>query len=267
MDVYQFNDYKSYVLKKIQDNNHIKGYRSKLAIAAGCGRSFLSQSLNSHIHLTLDHGAGLCQFWELDDERSDFFLDLMNYERAASQPLRVKIKKRLNNQRAASKRMSKRPLENLALSSNLKEALYYSAWHTAAVHMLTTVPGYQSSTAMAQRLELPSSLVERTLRDLQSIGLVEPKGKKWQVKGGSIHLPKESPLSTINQTNWRNQAMRHLGEFPYDGIHYSALLTLSKKDSEKIFAQLKEAIDSVITVVEPSEEEELVCFNLDYFGL
>lgn len=265
MDIYQFKDYKSFIIKKIQDNAHIKGYRSQLALAAGCGRSFMSQALNSHIHLTLDHGAGLCEFWDLDNERTDYFLDLMNFERAASRPLRKSLQKRLDAQRAASRRVGKRPMESEALSAGLKEALYYSSWHTAAVHVLTTVPGYQTVRAIAQRLELPSSLVERTLRDLESIGLVQMEKDKWVVKGGSVHLPKASPLSSINQSNWRDRAVRHLGSNPHDGIHYSAIFALSKTDSERLYKLLQEAIEKVVSVVGPSEEEDLVCFNVDYF--
>ncbi|MGE0173222.1 MAG: DUF4423 domain-containing protein [Oligoflexales bacterium] len=267
MDIYQFEDYKSFILKKIEENTHIKGYRSALANAAGCGKSFLSQALNSSVQLTLDHGAGLCAFWNLDDARTDFFLDLMNLERAATLVLKKRIEKRLKTARTESKQLVSRSAQEMNLSAGLKEAIYYSSWHYAAVHTLTAVPGYQKPPAIAQRLDLPTLLVERTLRDLAAIGLVESKGNLWTVKGASIHLPKESPLSSINQTSWRNQAMRHLGVRPYDGIHYSALFALSRADATKLHNHFNEAIAHALKVVEPSHEEELFCLNLDYWSV
>jgi uncharacterized protein (TIGR02147 family) len=265
MDVYHFTDYKSYILNKIEENSHIRAYRSSLAKAAGCGRSFLSQALNSEIHLTPDHGAGLTAFWNLDDERTDYFLDLMNYERAASKPLRLRLKKKLDVQRAESKLLSKRPSENSQLTPQLKEAIYYSSWHIAAIHTLTAIPGFQTIAAIARRLEVPSSLVDRTLRDLASLGLVRQVGERWVVHGGSIHLPKESPLSTVNQISWRNQSMRHLAAHAHDGIHFTGLFALSRVDAEALLIRLNSVIAEVLTIVGPSHEEELVCFNIDYF--
>lgn len=265
MDVYQFEDYKSFILSTIEKNSSNRAYRSAMAKAAGCGRSFFSQALNSHVQLTPDHGAGLCEFWGFDDDRTDYFLDLINLERAAGAALKRRIQRRLNKLRAESKRLSSRKVEETPLSAGLREAVYYSAWHTAAIHTLTAIPGYRTTVAIARRLELSTALVERVLNDLQAIGLVQRKGGFWDVKGMSVHLPKESPLSIINQTNWRNQAIKHLIRTPHDGIHYTAIMALSRKDADEIMGILNKVIDEVIKVVGPSAEEELVCLNVDYF--
>ena len=231
------------------------------------GRSFLSQSLNSEIQLTLDHGSNLCEFWELDEDRTDYFLDLMTFERAASQSLRLRLKGRLEQRREASRRIGQRQTAQSDLSTSIKETVYYSSWHYAAIHVLTAIPSYQNIQSIAKRLELSTTLVEKTLRDLQSLNLVKEDMGKWIVHRASVFLKKESPISPINQANWRNQGMKHLSHHPSDGIHASALYAISKKDAENVMGFLNHAFEKSNQLSVESEEEELYCMNIDFFAV
>lgn len=268
MNIYVHKDYRGVINQILNENNHIKGYRSSLVKAAGCSLSFLSQVLNSSTQLTLDHGANMCDFWGLDEDDVEYFLDLISWERSASVSLRKRLEKRLRDRRVESKRLVKQSAStSLTLSENLKESIYYSSWHYAAIHVLTAIPAYQTIAAIAERLNLPTALIERTLNDLKVIGAVEQKGRLWQALGHSIFLRKESPLSTINQNNWRQQAMKHQAQFPYDGIHYSGLYALSREDGKQLMNMCEDFIRNAHNVVSSSKEEELVCFNMDYFSI
>jgi len=63
-NVFNHLDYKDFLKIQIEENHEAYGYKSRLAKAANCQKSFLSQVLNSHIHLTPEHAVGLCQFWK-----------------------------------------------------------------------------------------------------------------------------------------------------------------------------------------------------------
>src|SRR5688572_15900730 len=152
MDVYQYKSYKDYLTQKIAENQHLRGYRRALAKAAACQPSFLSQALNSHVHLTLDHGAGLCAYWQFDEARTDYFLDLMAWERAASPALRRRLEARLRDRRDAAQQVRRRAPAAPAVTAGLKEAVYYSSWHYAAIHTLTAIPAYRTVEAITQRL-------------------------------------------------------------------------------------------------------------------
>ena len=57
--IFVFEDYREYLKTKIEENKLIRGYQSKLATAAGCQRSILSQTVKGKMDLSRDQAAGL----------------------------------------------------------------------------------------------------------------------------------------------------------------------------------------------------------------
>ena len=215
--------------------------------------------------LTLDHGANLADFWTFNKNETQYFLDLMQLERSSSPTLKKILEENLDNLRQDNKRLNNRSHKSTNLSSGLKEALYYSSWHVGAIHALTAIPFFQKAKNIAERLGLGTGLVEKTLEDLETLSLVKRKSNQWIINGPSIHLPRNSPLSQINQSNWRTNAMSHLGKSSGDGKHYSGLLVMSRSDAKKTLAKINEFIKELHSEVESSKEEELVCLNMDYY--
>ena len=86
--------------------------------------------------------------------------------------------------------------KDLELSEENK-AIYYSNWIYVAIRNLTAIDGYQSPTAIAERLQLPSRLVSEALDFLvrNQLCVVTEKGYSY---GPAVTLvPKESPF--VNQ--------------------------------------------------------------------
>ncbi|MFX6794117.1 hypothetical protein ABTH15_20060, partial [Acinetobacter baumannii] len=75
-------DYKQFLLLQVAAHAGEYGYKSKLAVAAGCQKSFFSQVLNAHVHRTPEHALGLARFWKLNRLERDYFLELVNHARA-----------------------------------------------------------------------------------------------------------------------------------------------------------------------------------------
>ncbi len=264
MNLFDTEDYKKYILAKIEENTHIKGYRSQLAEQAGCHRTFLSQALHSHVQLTPDHGAGLAAFWGFDDDHTDYFLDLIHLARAASKVLSQRIRKRMRDLRARHENLTEK-FHTPALPRGIQEAVYYSSWHYAAIHIVLGIPQIRTVPAIAARLGLPSSLVEKSLAELSAIGVVRQDGSKWLPESLGIHLPKTSPLTSVNHFNWRQRAIYKLQTSEVEGVHYTGVFALARADAERIKRLFLDAITSAHKIVEPSKEEELVCLNCDFF--
>src|ERR1700692_4612304 len=94
-DVFEFNDYRKFLEAQIAGNSSERGYQTKLSKAAGCKGSFLSQALHSHVNLTPDHAAGLCRFWNFDDDETDWFIELLTLARAGSPEMKKVCTRRL----------------------------------------------------------------------------------------------------------------------------------------------------------------------------
>lgn len=84
MEVFKAKSYISFIKKQINDNHSVYGYKAKLAEAMGAQRSYLSQILNEKVHITLEQAERLSRYWRLTSLESEYFLDLVSFDKAGS---------------------------------------------------------------------------------------------------------------------------------------------------------------------------------------
>lgn len=264
MNIFECRDYKDFLRAQIKANKERRGYRSELAEAAGCQLSFLSQVLHSHVHLTPDHAAGLASFWRFDLNEQDYFLELVGFARAGSKSLKAILLKRLEMIRTRHENLAKRYQKKDPINPE-HQALYYSSWHLAAVHVLLTIPTFNTVDVIAKRLGLSPVVIQEALEQLAKIGLAKKQGMRWQPTQSDIHLPNESALTSMNHSNWRSRAVLDSYRRESGSVHYTAVHSLSKSDVEKIKEMVLVFLDQTRAVVRPSKEEELACLVLDWF--
>jgi len=263
--VFEFNSYKTYLKKLISSAEKKYGMTSKLAEAASCQRSYLSQVLNGNVHLTPDHGYGISQFLKFSEIEADYFLLLLEYDRAATSLFKSRIEAKLKKIRTDQQDLSKR-ISAKVIDIYDPITRYYSSWVWMAIHLLTSIPHYQTAKSIASRLEIPETLVLMTLQDLEKMEFVEKKDHQlWVYKGSNLHLTTQSPSVILHHNNWRQRALLDAALFSSTSIHYTSLVTLSKRDLEFIKTKLLDWIEQSRKIVEPSQSEELACISIDYF--
>ena len=69
-----------------------------------------------------------------------------------------------------------------------------------------------------------------------------------------------------HHSNWRTQATRSMEKDLESGVHYSVLFNTSKKDADVLRGMVAKFIEDFMKVVHPSEDEEMNCLVLDFFG-
>jgi hypothetical protein len=131
--------------------------------------------------------------------------------------------------------------------------------------LLVSIPEFQSTKAIAQRLQLTEALVESSLKILEAEGFVERKQNKWTYRGGDIHLSKRSPFATIHHNSWRQRAMLSSSLGEESSFHYTSLLVLSQKDMNLLRERVMAWVEESRAIAGPSDCEELVCLALDLF--
>ena len=266
LDVFNSRSYREFIKSAIKANNTTRGYQARLADAAGCQKTYLSQVLHSNIHLTMDHAAGLCRFWQFSEEQTSYFLDLVQIERSSSPHLTSFLKARLETIRRSAADLSTRykteaPIDDASIMR------YYSAWYWGAIHVLLSIPNQWSDSKIAAHLRLPLQQVSETLVGLAAMHLVEKKPDGWVTTKNSLHLPRGSPLTALNHFNWRNLALSRLLESPNEGLHYTAIQALSVEDAKRMQERIMACIDETRAIVAPSPEEKMVAFTCDFFSV
>lgn len=265
-NIFSYLDYKEFLQQEIAKQSETRGFQTKMAKAAKCQKSYLSQVLRSKYHITNEQAFRLCEFFGLRQLETDYFMELVNLARTDLPGLRDRILSKLKEIRESVEDLSKRYAKDEKLSDEL-QALYYSSWHWSAIHIAVGIAQFQSVETLADRLSISKSQVLETLQGLESMGLIEASGKAWKIKPTQMHLPKSSPLTQHNHANWRQRAVLDSQKATTTGLHYSLVMSHSVAEFDVIKQVLLESIDRTRTLVVPSANEELTCLCLDYFKI
>ncbi|MGE0631738.1 MAG: TIGR02147 family protein [Pseudobdellovibrionaceae bacterium] len=266
ISVFDFTDYREFLLAKRKEGSHLRGFQTKMANAAGCQRAYLSQVMHGHVQLTPDHGIGLAELFELNEDEREYLLNLINLERARTKLLKDWFIKRLKAQQQARQNLAKRLQANEEIQSH-HEIEYYSKWYFSAIHILVGIPQFSSPKEIAIRLGLSVETVNATLTSLGKMGLVEQNGKRWDRSKQILHVAQSKPMNVINHLNWRHKAIGDIQHEPEHSLHYTAIHSLSVKDMEVLRTIFVEAIAKSRAVVGPSKDEELICLTCDLFAV
>lgn len=261
LSVFSFTNYKKYLSARLKNS---WGLITKLAEAAGCQRAYLSRVLNSHVQLTPDHAYNICIFFELNPSETDYFVALVECERAGTKTYREFMEKKVKELRREHQNLSSR-LQRQNISVGEKEASYYSSWYWSAIHILVSIGEFQNPETISKRLQLPISLVRSTLETLARYGLVKYERGRWVHSSGDLHLPRNSPFVAYHHNNWRARAVSDAQMQNKDNIHFTIVQAMSREAMEEIKELILDFIDESAKVAGPSQSEEILCTNLDFF--
>lgn len=264
MNIYDYDNYKLLLLEYIKLNQAIRGYQGKLAEAARCSPSYLSQALKGKQELTPDQAINLAVHLNLNQHETEYFLTLVNFSRAVNPPLKDFLRQQLQALKEAQNKLSVR----IKQSANAKdlEAEYYSSWMYAAVHLITSSEDYQEPEAISLRLGIPILRIKKILSKLEAMDLIEKKKGKWVYKNSAAHLPDDSHMTELNHLHWRNRAILDVQKGSgNESLHYSSTFTMSKKDYVKLKKLLLDTVENSRKLIGSSGTDELYSFNCDLF--
>jgi uncharacterized protein (TIGR02147 family) len=262
--LYVASTYRAYlrdVLKKMKDSHGIK---SKMAKALGCQNSHLTRVLSEDVHLSLDQAFEACSFLKLTEVEAEFFMKLVEHDRAGNPRYRQKLKAEMNRIKQDQEDLAKR-FQGERVGNIEREMLYYSGWQWSAVHVATMIPQFRHAAKIARRLRLDELQVKLILQQLEAFGLVKVERGEWRPTTEHIHLPRASPMNAIQHQNWRARAVQKSQDAETSGLHYTIVQAIARNDFEKIKQVILDAIDRYRKIADPSKEEEIICFACDLF--
>jgi uncharacterized protein (TIGR02147 family) len=264
ISVFAFSSYRAFIRAWIESRGQERGILTQMCEAAECQNAHMTRVLKEQVHLTLDQAFRLSRFLGLNRSESKYFMKLTEHDRAGDPDYRKQLEEEMSALKRAQENFGKRhQLESL--SDPKKEALYYSSWHWVAIHYILGIPKYNTPKKIADRLSLTESFVRNSLQVLLEFGLAKRNGDTWSLNSGSIHLPKTSPMNSVQHGNWRTRAVLKSQDTTDNGLHYTTVQAISVEAFEQLKQQLLKSVDEFRKVADPSDSEELICFTLDFF--
>lgn len=263
--LFEIEDYRQVLKKKIQEEGDARGYRAALARAAGCQPAYLSQVLREDVHFTLEHAAGLSDLWSFSELESEYFLTLVSLGRAGTQILADKLMKKITRLQRQHRESLKAPLSE-RLYNEEKVPLYYLDWISSAVHVVLSLSDCNTPEAIALRLKTKETATLQALTTLKELGIAEKKGKNWFLTQKTLHASDESLYSALHHRNWREKAQEYFRHGRSgDNFHYTGAFALSHEAKQEIRKKLKVLMADATKIVLPSKEETVSCLNIDWF--
>lgn len=266
MSVFEHQNYKNYLKNIFTIDGSGRGMRSKLAKHIGCQSGFISHILNGHVNFSLEQTLKVSDFLEHDEEQSEFFMLLVQFERAGSADLKNHFHKKIEEIILKRQKIK----ERIKVASDLDEKdylIYYGHWYYSAIHIATSIDTLQTVSSLSNHLSLPNTVVKSVLKFLVSKGLVEEEGERYCIGKARIHVDRDSPLFIKHHTNWRLEAIKALEKEKEGGLHYSGVISLSYHDVQRIREILLGSIEASEKILVESPEETLASISLDFFEL
>jgi uncharacterized protein (TIGR02147 family) len=267
MTVFEFDNYKIFIEKrfKLMPKGGY-GQAKKLAEHMGVSTTFVSQVLKGNKELNLEQAANVCAFLGLTELETEYFLKLVSYERAGTDRLKKILLKEINKLKSQSQKLSQR-LDVKKVIPDAEKAIFYSDWYYSAIRLLVGIKGFQDIDSIAEYFGLPRKLVSDVMQFLLNTGLCVEENGIYDVGVGRTHLDADSPFIKLHHLNWRYRALENIKHDYPTKLHYSAPMTLSHKDAEKVRERLVKTIEEVGKLIDPSPNEELMCLNMDWFKI
>jgi len=267
ISVFEFSSYRTFIQKRFHEMPK-KGYGQshKLAQYIGVHTTLVSQVLKGLKPFTLEQASLICEFLGLSELETEFFLLLVQLDRAGNESLRKILKRQINEMKQKSAELSNR-LQSQKKLSEEKRAVFYSDWTFSAVRQLTAIKGFHSLDAIADYLDLSKKQAKVIIDFLLSTGLCMEEKGKLLIGASSTHLEASSPWVRVHHANWRQQALSRMAQEEHAKLHYTAPLTISKQDALQIREMIVQFLEMVDKVIEPSPSEEVRCLNIDWFKI
>lgn len=266
MQVWEFLNYRDYLLSKLGAEGSRSGARKLLAEAIQVHTTHVSQVLKGKAELSLEQAEAINTFFGHTEDEGEYFISLLLKDRAGSPKLKGRFESKIQKMRDARLNISQRLKVDNAISEKDREKFYSSAVY-GATHVLCSLPQYKNIEALSQALQLPRQRTAEIVEFLLRLGVLQ--NEKDQLSPGSkhVHLSNDSEMVLKHHTNWRMHAISNLQFLDKDDLHYSACLSISHEGAFIVKEAILETLKRVVEVVGKSEVETGYVLNFDFYKL
>lgn len=266
MTIFDYDDYKEWVRGTIGAmSKGGRGQLKRIADHLNTSPTIVTQVFNGDRELTPEQGLLLADFFALSKMETRFLILLVNFSRAASHRYSQSLKEEIEELRLSSREISSRVRQSNKLSEEVK-SIFYSNWYYLAVWSLTAVEGFNNLETITTRLGLNKKKAREAIEFLLKHSfIIEDEGQNLRVGPTMIHLDSTSSQIPRHHQNWRIKAFAKYENPKIDDIFYTAAVTLSEKDVQRVRENVLQFISQNVEIIKDSASEKLCCLCLDWF--
>ena len=265
-NVFHFSSYVDFINSVAESKGKRGGVKTALAEAMGSHPAYLSRVLADQAHLNLEQAERIAVFLKLESDERKYFFFLVEEARAGNAQVKKFFKDELEEIRKRRLNIKDRiPLSEAITPQD--QAIYYSAWYYAAIHVLVSVKKFSNENALAEELNLHPAVIREAISFMERIGVVQRSETGLGVGPRHLHLDKTSPLLRQHHFNWRQRAIQSLDNHNENDLRYSSVFSLSEKDALEIKDKMMQHLNGYLEQISKSPEETAYAFCFDFFNI
>lgn len=268
MDIFKFDNYKEFIQKWVENQpSKGRGLYAKIADSLNISSVLVSQIFKGDKNLSLEHAYLLTEFLALTSDEKDYFILLVEYNKAGSQKLQNYFQQKIKTiQKKKSENLKEILAQDISLSENDK-AIFYSNWLYSAVRLQTSIQGFETADKLAAQFQLPREQILEILRFLVDKNLCIKTPNGFQMGPQRTHLESTSPYIKARQVSWRVKAFEKMDKIDSSQFFYTAPMSISEEQFKKLRDRLTSVIKELTQDLINDEPERLACLNIDLFRL
>lgn len=261
-NIFEYDNYVDFLKAWITEKGH--GSKSLIAQAAEIQTAYLSLIIKSEAHFSLEQALKLKNLFEMNHAEIEFFLLLLQKEKAGTQELKSFFQGHIQNIQLKRQTLKER-IENQIEFSLEDKIKYFSHWKYAAIHTALLNEKWRTVKTLEKLFFLSSEAVIEVLDFLLSLNLIKKKNSEYFVDNFRIHIPNDSAVINLHHQNWRFEGLRSLQNVKKNDLHFSSIFSLSESDALEFKNQLLRLLEEFDKKIKISRDEVLYSLGLDWF--
>lgn len=257
INIFDFKNYKDFLKERLE-----RGLKTKLAEFLGCHIGFISQVIHQNANFSMEHGLKICEFLKLTEKETEYFVLLIQEERAGSVQLKKYFKSQIQKIHSQREEVSERVDKNRELT-NEDKLQYFADSNTAIVHMILTLNEQYDAEKVSEILGININAVNKIVEFLVEKQLIEFNKGRFNSGRTRIHLDKSSPLLNLFHTNTRVNVIKLLSQTVESDLHYSGYFTMTPQTAKKIKEILLNSVEECDQLITDSKDEKLYILAMD----
>ncbi|MGZ3748396.1 MAG: TIGR02147 family protein [Pseudobdellovibrionaceae bacterium] len=267
MAIFEFNNYKIFLKSEIKARpGSGRGELSRLADYLGVNATMVSQVMAGPKDFTLEQAKKVAEYFALPKLDTDYFLILVQIERAGSEDLKTYFREKRDEIKKQSLQVSKRIVSEKKLN-DVEKSIFYSSKLYSAIHLFTSIKEGVSLEEILERFDISRLLAQEIMQFLLLTELCIYEKGRYKMGTQSTHIDKGSPFLIKHHSNWRISAIQKSESLKDEELMFTANISLSRRDFEKIRDLLMQTIQEISKTVKDSTAEDIANLNIDFFWI
>ncbi len=246
------------------------GAKNKLAKIIQCHPTYVAQILRGIVLMSQEQALLFCKEFDFNDQQTDFFLILLNIERAGTLALKNYYETKKNQLESKLGEVG-RSLKASQLDEQFEEE-FFSNWDFQSIYAALTLYGLKRSfKKITESLGIATDRANYILAKLQEFKMVTEINGKWTVNNTKIHFNGKNPEARQKfHLAWRLKALEKnfvSSAKDKDNFNFSSIITLNKTYHEKLIMMLKKLIQDFSQDIDAIETDSISVLNIDFFQI